>query len=141
MSVARSLKIVVIMHRPLFKDYNGTQLDATTDKGGRYNAMGTYVVTLSVSSAFREAHFQALKSSAPLTEDIAASAEAHLRYVRDLKAKGKVLAAGPTVAFSWALMLLKADSLEAARALVENDPGIKSGLFADPKIETWYHMA
>jgi hypothetical protein len=67
-------------------------------------------------------------------------AEAHLQYVRDLRAKGRLIAAGPTVAFTWALMLLKADSMEEARALAENDPGVKSGLFTDLKVEPWYHM-
>lgn len=102
--------------------------------------MGTYVATLSISSAFREAHFQALKSGGALDENIAPWAEAHLRYIRDLKAKGKMLAAGPTVAWTWAVMLLKTDSLEEARALVENDPGVKHGLLTDLKIEPWYHM-
>jgi len=67
-------------------------------------------------------------------------AEAHLQYVGDLKAKGRLIAAGPTVAFTQALMLLKADSIEEARALAENDPGVKSGLFTDLKVEPWYHM-
>jgi hypothetical protein len=67
-------------------------------------------------------------------------AEAHLQYVRDLRAKGRLIAAGPTVAFTWALMLLNADSIEEARALAENDPGVKSGLFTDLKVEPWYHM-
>ena len=75
-----------------------------------------------------------------MPEDIAPHAEAHLRYVKDLKAKGKLLAGGPTVAFTWGLSLLRADSLEEARALAEDDPAVKSGLLADLKVEPWYHV-
>jgi len=102
--------------------------------------MATYVATLNISPVFREAHSQALKSRSELTGDVGHWAEAHLQYVRDLKAKGKMVAAGPTVAFTWAVMLLKADSLEEARAMVANDPGVKNGLFTDFNLEPWYHM-
>ena len=102
--------------------------------------MATYVATLTVSPVFREAHFQAVKSGGELTGDVARGAEAHLKYIRDLKAKGKMVAAGPTVAFTWAVMLLKASSLEEARAIVANDPGVKTGLLTDLKLEPWYHM-
>ncbi len=102
--------------------------------------MATYIATLNVSPVFREAHFQAVKSGSELTGEVGHWAEAHLRYVRDLKAKGKMVAAGPTVAFTWAVMLLKASSLEEARAMVEDDPAVKNGLFTDFKLEPWYHM-
>ena len=102
--------------------------------------MATYVVTLTVSPVFREAHFHAVKSGGEITGEVGQWAQAHLRYVRDLKAKGKMVAAGPTVAFTWAVMLLKAVSLEEARAMVANDPGVKNGLFTDFKLEPWYHM-
>ncbi len=102
--------------------------------------MGTYVAVSTISKRFREGHFQTLKSGGKMPEDIAPHAEAHLRYVKDLKAKGKLLAGGPTVAFTWGLSLLKADSLEEARALAEDDPGVKSGLLTDLKVEPWYHV-
>lgn len=102
--------------------------------------MGTYVAILKVGDAFREAHFQALESGSELPEEIDTPAEAHLRYIKDLKAKGKMVAAGPVVSFSWALLLLKADSLDEAQALVDNDPGVKGGLFSEKNVEPWYHI-
>lgn len=102
--------------------------------------MGTYVATSTISQRFREGHFQTLKPGGKMPEDIAPHAEAHLRYVKDLKAKGKLLAGGPTVAFTWGLSLLRADSLEEARALAEDDPAVKSGLLTDLKVEAWYHV-
>ena len=102
--------------------------------------MGTYVATQTITPAFRKAHFQALEPGGKLPDEIAPQAEAHLQYVKDLKAKGKMLAGGPTVAFTWGLALLKADSLEEARTLAENDPGMKTGLLTDLKVEPWYHI-
>ena len=102
--------------------------------------MGTYVATWNIGDAFREAHFQALEGGGQLPEDINTLAEAHLAYIRDLKAKGKVVAGGPVVSFTWALLLLRADSLDEAKALAENDPAAKGGLFSKLNIEPWYHM-
>lgn len=102
--------------------------------------MGTYIATSNISTAFREGHFQALKPGGKLPQGIATHAAAHLQYVKDLKAKGKLVVGGPTVAFTWSLWLVKADSLEEAKALVESDPGVKAGLFTDVKIEAWYHI-
>lgn len=102
--------------------------------------MGTYVAISTISPIFREAHFQALKPGGKLPQEISAKVEAHVQYDKDLKAKGKLIAAGPTVAFTWGLKLLRADSLEEATALAENDPGIKSGLLTDLKVEPWYHI-
>ena len=102
--------------------------------------MGTYVATSTISPAFREAHFQALKPGGKLPEEMVPHVEAHVQYDKELKAKGKLIAAGPTVAFTWGLKLLKADSLEEATTLAQNDPGIKSGLLTDLKVEAWYHI-
>ena len=102
--------------------------------------MGTYVATWNIGDAFREAHFQALEGGGPLPEDINTLAEAHLAYIRDLKAKGKAVAGGPAVSFTWALLLLKTDSLEEARAIAENDPAAKGGLFSNINVEPWYHI-
>ena len=102
--------------------------------------MGTYVATTNITPAFREAHFQALKRGGKLPEEFAPIVEAHTQYVKDLKAKGKMLAGGPTVAFTWGVSLLKTDSLEEAIALSENDPAVKNGLFTDLKVEAWYHI-
>ncbi len=102
--------------------------------------MGTYVATWNIGDAFREAHFQALEGGGQLPEDINTLAEAHLAYIRDLKAKGKAVAGGPAVSFTWALLLLREDSLEEARAIAENDPAAKGGLFSNMNVEPWYHI-
>jgi len=102
--------------------------------------VGTYVVTWKIGKTFRDTHFQALKDGTPLPEKINTHAEAHLAYVRDLKAKDKAIAGGPVTSFNWALLLLKVDSLEEARTIVENDPAVMGGLFSDTKVEPWYHM-
>ncbi len=103
--------------------------------------MATYVQTMKISPRFREAHFQALKEGGKLPEEIATPQQAHRKYVDGIKAEGKLLIGGPVVAFTWALQILKADSLEEARALAENDPAVKEGLFTDLHIEPWYHMS
>lgn len=102
--------------------------------------MGSYVATLKVAPTLRAAHFQATKTGGSLTGEMEALTQSHLQYLRDLKTEGKIIAAGPTVAFTWALMLLQADSIEEAKALTENDPAVKRGLFIDLKVEPWYHM-
>ncbi len=102
--------------------------------------MGSYVAPLNVAAPLKEAHFQAMETDGRLTGDIDAWTKAHVQYVRDLKAKGKIIAAGPMVSFRWAVILLRADFLEEARTLVENDPAVRHDLFTDLKVEAWYHM-
>jgi len=102
--------------------------------------MGTYVATSTISPEFRKAHFEALKLGGKLPENIASQVEAHLQYIKELSSAGNILAGGPTVAFTWGLSLIIADSLEEAKLIAENDPGVRAGLFTDLKIEPWYHM-
>ena len=102
--------------------------------------MGTYIATSTISPEFREAHFKALKLGGRLPGDIAPHVEAHLQYIKELSSTGRILTGGPTVAFTWGLSIIKADSLEEARSIAENDPGVKAGLFIDLKVEPWYHM-
>ncbi len=102
--------------------------------------MGTYVVTSTISPEFRKAHFEALKLGGRLPGDIAPRVEAHLQYIKELSSTGKILAGGPTVAFTWGLSLIIADSLEEAKSIAENDPGVRAGLFTDLKVEPWYHL-
>ena len=102
--------------------------------------MRTYLATLNVSPTLREAHSRAIKKGGRLAREVDALTQEHLRYLKELKSEGKIIAAGPLVDFSRALMLLRADSIEEATALAENDPAVKSELFTDLKIEPWYHM-
>ena len=102
--------------------------------------MPTFVGRNTISPHFREEHFKALKGDGKLSEDIAPHVAAHLEYLKDLKAKGKILCGGPMVDFTWGLTVLKADSIEEAKTLLENDPGMKHGLFLDCEIIPWYRM-
>lgn len=102
--------------------------------------MPTFVARSNIAPHFREAHFKALKGEGKLSEDIAAHMAAHFEYFKALKAKGKILCGGPMVDFTWGLTVLKVDSLEEAKTLIENDPAIKYGLFLDCEIIPWYHM-
>ena len=102
--------------------------------------MGTYVVTTNISPEFRKAHFEALKPGGELPGDIAPHVEAHIQYMKELSSTGKILTGGPTVAFTWSLSLIIADSLEEAKSIAENDPAVKAGLFTDLKAEPWYHL-
>ena len=102
--------------------------------------MPTFVAKTYISPRFREAHFEALKQGGQLPEDIASHVEAHLEYVKDLVARGKSICNGPTVAFTWGLNVVRADSLEEAKSIIENDPGMKSGLLTHYEIEPWYHI-
>ena len=101
--------------------------------------MPTFVVRNIISPRFREAHFEALKGDSKLPEDIAPHADAHLKYLKDLKAKGKVLIGGPIVDFTWGLLILRAESIEEAKELAGNDPAFKMGLHLDFEVIPWYH--
>jgi uncharacterized protein YciI len=102
--------------------------------------MGTYVAISTISPEFRKAHFEALKLGGKLLGDLANRVEAHLRYIKELSSTGKLLVGGTTVAFTWGLSIIIADSLEEAKNIAENDPGVRAGLFTDLKVEPWYHI-
>lgn len=102
--------------------------------------MPTFVVRNTISPRFREAHFQSLRGHGKLPEDIAPHADAHLKYQRDLRAKGKILYGGPMVDFTWGLLILSADSIEEAKEIAGNDPGLRTGLLLDYEVIPWYHM-
>jgi len=102
--------------------------------------MPTFVVRTNISPHFREAHFKALKEAGKLSEDVGPCVAAHVDYMKSLKAKGKILCGGPMVDFTWGLTVLKASSFKEAKALIENDPAMKRGLFLDYEIIPWFHM-
>ncbi|MFC1893084.1 YciI family protein [Chloroflexota bacterium] len=102
--------------------------------------MGTYVITHTITPALRKAHFEAIKLGGKLPDHIAQIIEAHTKYVHDLKANGKLVTGGPTVAFEWGVGLIRADSLEEAVEMATNDPAVTSGLFTDLRVEAWYHL-
>jgi uncharacterized protein YciI len=102
--------------------------------------MPTFIARIKNSPHFIEANLKAHEGDGKLPEDIAHHANAHLNYLKTLKAEGKVLCAGPIVDFTWGLTILRAKSIEEAKILVENDPGMKNGILLDYGIIPWYHM-
>ncbi|WP_243298426.1 YciI family protein [Bacillus litorisediminis] len=52
----------------------------------------------------------------------------HLEYLENLKEQGKVYLKGPFTDGAGGLVIYKADSLEEAKQLAENDPYVKLGV-------------
>ena len=102
--------------------------------------MPTFIAKNTISPRFREAHFNSLKENGKLPEDMAAHADAHLKYQRDLKVKGKILFGGPMVDFTWGILAIRADTIEEAREIAKGDPGFKTGLLIACEVIPWYHM-
>lgn len=56
--------------------------------------------------------------------------QAHLERMEPLDKAGKVLLAGPLTDGAGSLIVIEADSVEEARAFVEQDPYVTQGVFA-----------
>ncbi len=72
-----------------------------------------------------------IKTKGP-TQAQAASASRHWAHLRDLHSKGQLIFAGRTLSIDedgFASVIIRADSEEEARAVMERDPGIREGLF------------
>ncbi|GAB0105016.1 YciI family protein [Nocardia sp. JMUB6875] len=61
----------------------------------------------------------------------------HRGWLNDLVAQGTVLTSGPYPDGSGALILVKADSLDAVTKLFEDDPFNREGLLTDKRIIEW----
>jgi uncharacterized protein YciI len=65
----------------------------------------------------------------------------HVAYLTKLNEEGKLAFAGPFLDAdgkpNGSLVVLKADSVEAARALGEADPYAKAGVFASVEVKPW----
>ncbi|MFQ6157988.1 MULTISPECIES: YciI-like protein [Sinorhizobium] len=65
----------------------------------------------------------------------------HVAYLNDLNARGILKIAGPFLDAdgkpTGSLVIVKADTLEEARALAEADPYAKAGLFANVEIKAY----
>ena len=65
----------------------------------------------------------------------------HLSYLNALNADGKLAFAGPFLGDdgkpTGSLVVVKAETIEAAREIAANDPYAKAGLFADVEIKPW----
>ena len=66
---------------------------------------------------------------------------AHVDYLNTLNAEGKLVLAGPTLGEdnkpTGSIVIVEADSLEAAQALAAGDPYAKAGLFESVEIRGW----
>lgn len=60
----------------------------------------------------------------------------HAAYMKQLHAAGRMAAAGPTFNVDGGVVILKADSLEAAQAIMAADPAVTSGLFTG-QVRSW----
>jgi uncharacterized protein YciI len=69
----------------------------------------------------------------------AGSANAHLQWIQQLRAQGKLAAAGPVEddLQMASFVIFKSDSLEDANKLVEKDPAVKSGDLL-PEMHLWW---
>ncbi|HET7841268.1 MAG TPA: YciI family protein [Terriglobia bacterium] len=66
------------------------------------------------------------------TEKENAIAEEHFNYLKELNAKGVVILAGKTLTTdesTFGIVIFHADSEDAARRIMEGDPGVRKGIF------------
>jgi uncharacterized protein YciI len=75
----------------------------------------------------------AWKPGRPLSEQ---GLERHGAYMRDLAARGEILAAGPLSTIEGGLVILRADSLEAAITRMQADPAVEAGQFIG-EVSVW----
>ena len=68
----------------------------------------------------------AWKPGRPLSEQ---GLERHGAYMRELAARGEILAAGPLSTIEGGLVILRVDSLETATARMRADPAVQAGQF------------
>ncbi len=65
----------------------------------------------------------------------------HLAYLNALNAEGKLAFAGPFLGDdgkpTGSLVVVKAETIEAAREIAANDPYAKAGLFAEVEVKAW----
>lgn len=65
----------------------------------------------------------------------------HLAYLNGLNADGKLAFAGPFLGDdgkpTGSLVVVKAEAIEEARQIAENDPYAKAGLFASVEVKAW----
>ena len=60
----------------------------------------------------------------------------HYRYMQRLFEAGTILDAGPTLDEPGGVVILKAESLEAAKAAMQADPSVSSGMFVG-EVHSW----
>ncbi|MEV4343229.1 YciI family protein [Actinoplanes sp. NPDC049596] len=71
------------------------------------------------------------------TPERAARRPEHLEHLARLEKEGSLLLAGPLADLSGGVIVLIADDLEAAQALVDKDPYTRHGVTKDRKFSEW----
>ncbi|XVU28193.1 YciI family protein [Actinoplanes sp. CA-054009] len=61
----------------------------------------------------------------------------HLEHLAKLQASGSLLLAGPLADLSGGIIVLVADDIEAAQALVDQDPYTRHGVTKDRDLKEW----
>ncbi|MFF5075874.1 YciI family protein [Actinoplanes sp. NPDC000266] len=61
----------------------------------------------------------------------------HLEHLAKLQASGALLLAGPLADLSGGIIVLVADDIEAAQALVDQDPYTRHGVTKDRELKEW----
>jgi uncharacterized protein YciI len=65
--------------------------------------------------------------------------ERHVEYMKALKRAGTLLAAGPFLDDTGGLAIVNAESLDAARALFQNDPAVENRVMA-ADVRPWHAL-
>ncbi len=66
-----------------------------------------------------------LSRVAEVTEDLI---KAHVNHLKDLEAKGNLVLCGPFLDYPGGIIIIKAESLTAAKAIAERDPFVSAGV-------------
>jgi len=64
----------------------------------------------------------------------------HLAHLRKTVDAGRMVLAGPLTDGAGSLIVLKAESLEAAQALADADPYVRGGVFAEVEVHPFKHV-
>lgn len=74
------------------------------------------------------------------TAEESAVLERHFEYLKSQEAKGRLILAGRTEDASFGIVVIKADSEDAARKIMDNDPAVKEGVFNGELKPFWLAM-
>ncbi len=75
------------------------------------------------------------KSQSGLDEELLIN---HITHLKRLKQSGNLLVCGPFVDDSGAMLVVQAESQEAAKNLIQNDPFIKESYYCDFSLTEFY---
>lgn len=65
---------------------------------------------------------------ASMTKEETSIMENHFHYLQGLLANGTLIMAGPCTDGAFGIVVMKAESLESARSLMEKDPAVAAGI-------------